>query len=179
MEWGSSILIILVFLGLSFYMATSVGIKNIKENWPQYRCNPLYMPFASTLAPVPTTSNENFSFCLQDFMKSAAPALTKPLSYVQTMTLALVGTMSKSQEKSVKQTSKTSFSINNLFKGLFAMVGGIIAQFRIMLIKLTDMQGKMLGAVTAVMYIVNATMYTFVSMWNGIPGALFQAIGKF
>lgn len=178
MAWGSSIFIIVVFTSLSFYVATSIGIKNIQENWPLYRCNPLYMPFASTLAPVPTTARENFSFCMKDFMQSAAPALTSPISYVQSMTLALMGTMSESQEKNVKQSSDLSFSINDMFKGLFAVIGGIIAQFRIMVIKLMDAQGKTMGAVTTMMYMITAVNYTFISMWEGIPGALIQFMAK-
>ena len=126
--------IIAVFFGLGFYIATSVGIKTIQENWPQYRCNPLYMPFASTLAPVPTTSRENFVFCLGDFMKSAAPALTQPLSYVQSMTLALTGSMVQSQEKTQEKKAEHSFNVGQLFEGLFSMIGGILAEFQILFI---------------------------------------------
>ena len=174
MEWGRSIFIILIFIGLSFYVATSVGIKNIRENWPAYRCNPLYMPFASTLAPVPTTANENFSYCLNDFMQSAAPALTQPLSYVQSMTLALTSTMHESNTKNVEQNKSTSFSIGNLFSKIFGVITGIVVQFRMMLDKLVDAQGKIMGVVQALMYIVVTVQYAFVSMWNGIPGALIK-----
>ena len=177
LEWGKSIFIIAVFFGLGFYIATSVGIKTIQENWPQYRCNPLYMPFASTLAPVPTTSRENFVFCLGDFMKSAAPALTQPLSYVQSMTLALTGSMVQSQEKTQEKKAEHSFNVGQLFEGLFSMIGGILAEFQILFIKLSDAQGKMMGIVVSLMYIITATQYAFVSMWNGIPGALIRFMG--
>jgi hypothetical protein len=163
---------------LAFYIATSVGVKNIQENWPEYRCNPLYMPFASTLAPVPTTARENFSYCLSDYMKSAGPALTQPISYVQSATLALMGTMTESNEKSAEQQSDFSHSVNDLFKGLFSVIGGMIAQFNIMLIKIIDIQGKMMASVTVVMYLVSTVQYTFMSMWNGIPGGLIRFMGK-
>jgi hypothetical protein len=178
MEWGSSIFIIVVFIFLGFYVATSVGIQSIQENWPQYRCNPVYMPFASTLAPVPTTASKNFSFCMQDFMKSAAPALTQPFSYVQSMTVALMGTMAEGQQKNTEKTTKQSFSISNLFKQLFSVIGGIIAQFKIMLVKMMNAQAKMMGAVSTVLYILVAVQNSFVSMLNGIPGALIQFMGK-
>ena len=177
MEWGKSIFIIAVFLGLGFYIATSVGIKTIQENWPQYRCNPLYMPFASTLAPVPTTSRENFAFCLSDFMKSAAPALTQPLSYVQSMTLALTGSMVQNQETSQEKKAEHSEKVGNLFEGVFDVIGGIAAEFNILFIKLTDAQGKMMGVVVSLMYIITAVQYAFVSMWNGIPGILIRFMG--
>lgn len=177
MEWGKSIFIIAVFFGLGFYIATSVGIKTIQENWPQYRCNPLYMPFASTLAPVPTTSSENFAFCLGDFMKSAAPALTQPLSYVQSMTLALTGSMVQNQETAQEKKAEHSAQVSNLFEGVFDVIGGIAAEFNILFIKLTDAQSKMMGVVVSLMYIITATQYAFVSMWNGIPGILIRFMG--
>ena len=177
MEWGRSIFIIAVFFGVGFYIATSVGIKTIQENWPLYRCNPLYMPFASTLAPVPTTSRENFAFCLSDFMKSAAPALTRPLSYVQSMTLALTGSMVQSQETSQEEKAKQSEEVAVTFDGLFSMMGSMVAEFNILMSKLTDAQGKMMGVVVSLMYIITATQYAFVSMWNGIPGILIRFMG--
>ena len=174
MDWGSSIFIIVVFVFLGFYVATSVGVQSIQENWPQYRCNPLYMPFASTLAPTPTTASKNFSFCMQDFMKSAAPALTQPFSYVQSMTVALMGTMAEGQEKTAEKQTRQGFSISNIFKQIFSVIGGIIAQFKIMLIKLMNAQAKIMASMATLMYIVSAVQYAFVSMWNGIPGALIK-----
>ena len=178
MEWGKSLFIIVVFVVLTFQVLTSVGIKTIQENWPQYRCNPMYMPFASTLAPTKTTASENFSYCIQDFAKTAAPSFTQPLSYVQTMTLALMGDMTTSQEKSVEQSSKFSFSVNQMFGSLFSVIAGIVAQFQILIGKLTDAQGKMMGSMTALLYIITAVQYTFISMWNGIPGGMIRMFGN-
>ena len=178
MEWGKSIVIIFVFVMLTFYIATTVGIKTIQENWPLYRCNPLYMPFADTLAPVKTTARENFSYCLNDFMMSAAPALTQPLSYVQTMTLALVGQIHTSQEKSMEQNQSLTSQTSMMFDNLYEVITGVIVQFNLLINKLVDAQNKMMGTVNAIMYILVAVQYAFVSMWNGIPGALIKIMGK-
>jgi hypothetical protein len=178
MEWGKSLFIIIVFVVLTFQVLMSVGIKTVQENWPEYRCNPMYMPFASTLAPTKTTAGENFSYCIQDFAMSAAPSFTQPLSYVQSMTLALMGDMTTSQEKNTEQTAKFSFSVNQMFSSLFSVIAGIVAQFQILIGKLTDAQGKMMGSMTALLYIVTATQYAFVSMWNGIPGALIRGFSS-
>lgn len=178
MEWGKSLFIIIVFVLLTFQVLTSVGIKTVQENWPKYRCNPMYMPFAGTLAPTKTTAGENFSYCIHDFAMSAAPALTQPLSYVQTMTLALMGDMTTTQEKSTEQSAKFSFSVNEMFGSLFSVIAGIVAQFQILIAKLTDAQGKMMASMTALLYIVTATQYAFMSMWNGIPGELIRAFGN-
>jgi hypothetical protein len=177
MEWGTSIFVIAVFLVLAGHVTASVGVRNIQDNWPENRCNPMYMPFASTLAPTPTTASENFSYCIHDFMMSAAPSFTKPLSYVQAMTLELVSSMTTSNEKSVEQTSRFSFSVSGLFKSLFGVMASIAGQFNVLISKLTDAQGKMMGAMTALLYIVTATQYAFMSMWEGIPGSMIRSFG--
>lgn len=175
MEWGKSLFIIVVFVVLTFQVLTSVGMKTIQENWPEYRCNPMYMPFAGSLAPTKTTAAENFSYCINDFAMTTAPSFTQPLSYVQSMTLALMGDMTTSHEKSKEQSAKFSFSVKEMFGSLFSVVTGIISQFQILIAKLTDAQGKMMGSMAAILYIMTATQYAFMSMWNGIPGELIRA----
>ena len=177
MEWGRSLFILFVFVLLGGHITTSIGMKSIQENWPAYRCNPMFMPFASSLAPTPTTAGENFSYCMHDFMSSAAPSLTQPLSYTQAMTVELVNSMSTSNEKSVEQSYDFSFSVSNVFNSLFSVVSSIAGQFNVIIYKLMDAQGKMMAAITALLYIVTATQYAFVSMWNGIPGKLIKTFG--
>jgi len=174
MEWGKSLFIIIIFVLLTFQVLTSVGIKSVQENWPMYRCNPMYMPFASTLAPTKTTAGENFSFCIQDFAMSAAPSFTQPLSYVQTMTLAMMDDMTTSQQKSTEQSAKFSFSVNKMFESLFSVIAGIIAQFQILIGRLISAQGKVMASMTTILYIITTVMYAFMSMWNGIPGAMIR-----
>jgi hypothetical protein len=39
-----------------------VSVQKLKTNWAQYRCNPLYMPFAGAVKPE-VSSEENFTYC--------------------------------------------------------------------------------------------------------------------
>ena len=178
MEWFKSTVIIVVFLVLAGNIATSIGIKNVQENWPLYRCNPLVMPFAASLSPTPTTARDNFSVCVQDMMMSFGPALTQPLSYVQTMTLGLLGALADTSEKSTAQTSKFSFSVSNMFGSVYKVVLGIVAEFNLLIIKMMDAQGKTMGAIVTMMHVMTAVQYTFTSMWEGIPGAMIRGFDK-
>ena len=56
-----SIIIFFIFLLLFLFNIISVGIKNIKENWPEYRCNPMVMPFSQDLGNI--SPRENFTYC--------------------------------------------------------------------------------------------------------------------
>ena len=51
----------LIVLGMIFYVYLKSNHDEIKENWVQYRCNPIYMPFAGMFAD---NVAENFHFCV-------------------------------------------------------------------------------------------------------------------
>jgi len=56
----------LIVVGMLLYVYVKSNTDDIKDNWVQYRCNPIYMPFAGMFS-----SNvgvfENFSFCVSSF----------------------------------------------------------------------------------------------------------------
>jgi hypothetical protein len=47
-----------------------------------------------------------------------------------------------------------------------------------MLTRLTDSQSKLSAIVATIMHLMTAVMYTFQSMWNGIPGGMIRAFEK-
>lgn len=63
----------LIFFGLPvliiFFMLVihaSESLEKMKLNWNEYRCNPIYMPFAGHIRPDVTTQ-ENFLYCINNF----------------------------------------------------------------------------------------------------------------
>ena len=61
---GMTIMIFIIFILLFLFNILSAGINNIKKNWPEYRCNPMMMPFAKELGNM--DPNENFTYCVQN-----------------------------------------------------------------------------------------------------------------
>jgi len=53
---------ILVFLTMGIIHA-SYSLDKIRDHWNEYRCNPLYMPFAGAIRPDVSTQ-ENFLYCI-------------------------------------------------------------------------------------------------------------------
>jgi hypothetical protein len=76
-DWGKSITVIVVFMVIMTNMVFSVSAKSVQDNWPVYRCNPLMMPFAASFAPEGSTvtTEENFSYCIQDCRKVVSAAV--------------------------------------------------------------------------------------------------------
>jgi hypothetical protein len=149
----------------------------MQDNWALYRCNPVLMPFAGFISPDGTSTQNNFSFCIQNIMASFAPTVTHPFTYLQNMTLEMVNSINTSTESSTNQTSWMTGSISGIFQNIYAIFLNVIVEFNIIIIKLIDIQGKIAGIIATILYIMTAVMNTFESMWNGVPGAMIKAIG--
>jgi len=172
-----SVVIVAVFVVLTLNITMTLSKNAIQNDWPNYRCNPLIMPMAGQLSPDGMSTQENFSFCIQDVVRSFAPMVTAPLQHVQAMTLSLVGNSSSIQESNMKEQQETSKSAGNTFGGVFNVLLGVVVEFRIMLSRLQDAQAKLSGVMTTIMYMMTAVMYTFQSMWDGIPGSMIRSFG--
>ena len=179
-EWIQSIVIIILFSIFPAFDGISGGIESIRANWSLYRCNPLMLPFASFFAPNGTeiSTDENFSYCTQSMMAGFAPNILQPFAYLQSMTVNMMGSISDSLKFSTGQFSFFKFGVSGIFTKLFSTFINLIIQFNILGIKMSDTQGKLTGMVTTVMHIMTTVLYTFESMWNGIPGAMIKALGE-
>jgi hypothetical protein len=172
--------IVLVFGVLIGNLTMVIGKKEIQDNWPLYRCNPLLMPVASSFAPdgSTVTTEENFSYCIQETMTQFAPNVLQPLQYVQAATMDLLGDLATSSQTTTKAQSMFSFNVGSMFENIFGVFGGVMLQVSLIMAKLQDTQGKIMGSIVTMLYIMTTVDKTFQSMWNGIPGKLIKSFSK-
>ena len=83
------ILSILVFIVYS-YCAVMLNIQPIKDNWATQRCNPKVIPFAGFINKKPGQTisqftQENFTYCVQNILKSITGYAVQPLTYITSM----------------------------------------------------------------------------------------------
>lgn len=90
------------FLVLIFYIIVSKEIKQIKEQWPLYRCNPTYMILADNIV-------ENYNYCISQRSKSSFNSFAPTLDLTQ-------GTAFKNQYNSNSNTV-THMKAHNQFAG--------------------------------------------------------------
>jgi hypothetical protein len=180
MGWGKAILVLGVFTVLIINVTLTIGIKSVQDNWLMYRCNPLLMPFVSSFAPPGTeiTAEENFTYCIQDSMTNFAPALLQPLSHVQSMTMDLVGSLTTSTQQTATQSSWIQNSVGKVLNSVNGVFEGLVSNFNVLVRKLVDVQQKIMGIIAAMLYIMSTVNSTFVSMWDGIPGAMIKSFSK-
>jgi hypothetical protein len=111
-------------------------------------------------------------------MSSFAPTILQPFSYLQSMSVDMMGSINDSLASSTEQSSWMTFSLSNIIASVYGVFLNVIVEFNVIVLKLLDVQGKVTGIITTILYIMTVVQYTFESMWNGIPGTMIKALGK-
>jgi hypothetical protein len=102
--------------------------EQIKSEWPKYRCNPFYMPFAGLIQPE-VSASMNFNQCVGLLSKEV---LKLPMDSIQVYTDAFLATLRSLVEKL------------NIFRGLRMKLAGVI-------MSMVNMSMGKLGAIISTM----------------------------
>ena len=122
-----TIILITIFLFLYYYNILAVGMKEIEDNWPEYRCNPSVMPFAGAFGH---DSGENFTYCVQNMQSDYMGVLLQPVNY----TMSLMNGISDDLTNSINYVraflSNLRSFITNIIQSIFAVFLNILIQFQ-------------------------------------------------
>ena len=154
-------------LGLYFV----VSIQEVKNNWPAYRCNPLYMPLADNM-------EENFTYCIQTITSSFMGYLLQPITFITSSLQNNMSSFSNEINAVRGMFNKIRDFISTIFQTIFNVFLNIIIEFQKIIIGLRDLFGKTIGIITAMLYVVDGSLLTMQSAWNGPPGQLVRALGS-
>lgn len=161
--------LVFIAFGLGIYYLSS--IQEIKANWPLYRCNPMYMGLSDNI-------EKDFSTCVQTMQSDYMGVLLQPLTFV---TASLTDNMSGFVEQ-INSVRGMFDKIRNLTSTIIQSVFGIflnlIIELQKIIIGMKDLMGKTIGIVVALLYIMDGSIKTMNSTWNGPPGQMVRSIGK-
>lgn len=168
-----TILIFVIFLLLHLFNILSVGIKNIKENWPLYRCNPMVMPFASIFGH---DSGENFTYCVQNMQSDYMSHLLQPVNY----NIDIIGDMGAQLGDAVNNARGFISSLRTMIGGIVGSVFGvflnILIHFQRIMMNVKDMMGKIAATMSSLVYILQGSLMTMTSAWGGPPGQIIRTV---
>jgi hypothetical protein len=170
-NWVNFLLVNIIFIG---YVAITIAISNaqdIKDNWPEYRCNPLYMPFASNM-------EENFSYCVQNITNSISGDILQPITYTTSVLTDSVGGLSFNINSVREMINQIRNSTAGIFESIFGVFLNLTISVQRLIVGIKDMVGKIIGILVTLMYIMSGAIMTMNSAWKGPTGQLVKALGK-
>lgn len=166
----------LLYVNLGFVAQISAmmyfkSALEIKENWPKYRCNPPYWVFSENIS-------EDFTYCVQNTQMNMMGSLLQPLNYMVSSLTSIGGEFAESINKIRVMFSSIRNFVSEIIENVFGVFLNLIIAFQKILISIKDMVGKMVGIVVTIMYVLDGSIKTMQSAWNGPPGQLVKAIGS-
>jgi len=157
-----------IFIVGTFYLNS---IQEIKKNWPQYRCNPLYMPLSDNI-------EKDFIYCIQNTQSNFMGYLLQPITYI---TSSLTGTLSNfTNEINMVRAmfDKIRTFSTSIIQSVFGVFLNLVIEFQRITIGIKDIMGKTIGIMVTLMYIIDGSVKTMNSAWNGPPGQMVKTLGK-
>jgi hypothetical protein len=170
-DWVNFIYINLAFVAQVVAMYYFTAVQQIKDNWPKYRCNPMYMPLSDDI-------QKDFVYCIQSMQTNYMGYLLQPLTYI-TSNLSAMGAGFVNNIDSIRyMMSNIRTFLTTITEGVFGVFLNIVISFQKMMISIKDLVAKMIGVMVAMMHIMDGSLKTINSSWNGPPGQMVRALGK-
>lgn len=172
-NWIMAIYIILIFVLMFCINIFVINYNKIKDNWNDYKCSPLVMPFAGSFGVDPTT---NFTGCVSamqgDFMKIFMQPIEYVVSLLGDSATEFMGAIQNI--RSVLDNVRTFLS--SILESIFGIFLNVILEMQKLIISIKDLVGKLIGLLVTSLYMMDASVKTMQSIWNGPPGQLLNAL---
>ena len=171
-----SIIVLLIFASLYYYNILAVGMKEIEDNWPVYRCNPSVMPFAGTFGH---DVGDNFTYCIQNMQTDYMGVLLQPVNYTMSLITNISGELTDDINNIRAFLNNIRTFVTSIVQSIFGVFLNILIQFQTIIIKTKDLIGKVIGIIVTMIYLIQGSLNTMNSAWAGPMGGLVRAIGSF
>jgi len=146
-------------------------LAEIKANWPLYRCNPMYMPLADNI-------ESNFAYCIQNMQTDFMGYLLQPLTYVTSSISNTLGGFTNDINMVRAMFDKVRTFMSSTIQSVFGVFLNLVIEFQKITISIKDLIGKTIGIMVSLMYVMDGSVQTMGSAWNGPSGQLVRALGK-
>ena len=168
-----TLFIFLIFIGLFLFNIFVTGMKDIKDNWPEYRCNPTVMPFASQFGVDPSA---NFTYCIQNMQTGFMGYLLEPVNYALSMVNSLGGEFTESIQSIRNVINNMRNFLSSIVQNIFGVFLNILIQFQKIIIAMKDMVGKIVGIITVLLYTIDGVVKAMQSAWGSPAGDVMRAL---
>jgi len=143
-------------------------MDDVKNNWTEYRCNPMILPIAGHINKQEDqteneATSENFTYCTQNILSNFIGYLLEPVTYLTSGLADLGGDLviNISSIRGVVDNIRTFISY--ITERLYGMMINIIIQFLKIFVLLRDTLTRIVGTLVTVYYMIVGTVMSVIS----------------
>lgn len=159
-----SLVIILLTLLLTGYSNYQSVLAEVKLNWNQHRCNPIYMPFAGVIMPqagmsATETTTANFSYCIKQDASAVFSIAIMPLEFGLYLTIDFIDATLESIMAFMGFIQWLKQQLGGIFATLYEKIINFLIPLIEMIVYLRDMIAKLNG-------VAITSLYTIMNIYN-------------
>ena len=173
LTYAQAFLIILYHVGLNVGVFMLIYIKTVKDNWPKFRCRPVYMMSSFIFGVKP---EENFEQCIQTMQTGYMSILMEPINYLMSATTSTIGGLTSSLNDIRDFMNNFRNNLTGSIQNIFGVFLNMLTQIQIMVIKIKDMMSKNVGIMTTMMYTLDTSVQTMENTWAGPIGKTVRSL---
>lgn len=172
-DWSRFILVLLIFVFLHCFIILAIQIDNIKNNWPQWKCHPMVMPFARVFGH---DEYDNFTQCISTIQSDYMGFLLQPINFDLSMITDLASTFTDGLAGGFELITNIQDLLNMIFKVIYTAFFSIIVEFQKMIINIKDTFGKVTAVVSMFHKMLGGLSDLMESINNGLPGQVLRTV---
>ena len=169
----NTIIIIVIFAIINIVSVLGISIQHIKDNWNEYKCMPIIIPFAGNFGHSPM---ETFNGCIQGVLSNFMGSILGPIYTVLEQITAIGEQLGQfmAMFNNIAGLFKLNFlgMLVNIYDVAYKLLIGLTA----FAIKIQDMVNKVVGIFITIIYIFLGANITLISIWNGLPGQVVRSV---
>ena len=170
-DWFKFLYVNLAFILFFIIIYYHSIIKDIQNNWPKYRCNPLYMALADDI-------DKNFQYCVQTSQSNFMGYLLQPLTFATRGVTDILGGATKDVNHIRMMFDKIRTFFSQTIQSVFGVFINLVIEFQRITLQTKDLVAKQIGVMTAFLYIMDGSISTMKSASSGPTGQLTKSLGK-
>jgi len=163
-----SIALIILTITITGFTNYQAVIAQVKTNWNQQRCNPIYMPFAGIIMPQPgvsavETTITNFSYCIKQDASSVFSIAMMPFEFSMFLMIQFIDAVLSAIIAFMAFIQWLKNQLGGIFAALYTKIIYFIIPLVEMILHIRDFIAKINGIATTALYTVMNIYNTTVS----------------
>jgi len=152
-----SIVLILLTVTITGYSNYQSVMAQVKTNWNQQRCNPIYMPFAGIIMPEPgkgtvETTVTNFSYCIKQDTSAVFSIAMMPFEFAIFLMIEFIDTVLSAILAFMAFIQWLKNQLGGIFATLYTKIIYFLIPLIEMVIHIRDLIAKVNGIATTALY---------------------------
>lgn len=150
--------VVVAALALMLGNSYEAVLKQAKANWEQNKCDPIYMPFAGVILPIPgqsaaRTTIQNFDYCVQKDFSIFIGVLLLPLEYVSFLILTSIDLLINIAVLAAAMIAKLKSLISGNTTDLYGKLAGITIPVILIVAKMRDAMARASATLMTSLYV--------------------------